>query len=180
MRRVTRWAVRATPWLLGALLLASCGPDNGQNSLDPKAPQAQEIDDLFDPVVWIAVVVFVIVTMILFVAVFKFRARPNSEEPVQVHGNTPIEIGWTLIPLIILGVVAIFSIRLIFVQAEAASADALEVKVVGKQWWWQFEYPKQPGIDKQVVTMNFTFRKIATLFLTSVRVKAKAQRKHAM
>lgn len=154
MRRINRAMGFSVSGIAGALLLAACGPDNAQNSLKPKGKAAQQIQDLFIPVVIIAVIVFVVVAGIAIFSVIRFRSRPNSPEPVQVHGNTRLEIGWTLLPLVILAVVSVFSIRLIFVQAKEPAADALQVRVVGKQWWWQFEYLKQTGVDQAVVTAN--------------------------
>ena len=149
-------------WLaaLGALtlVLAACstesGPDNGQNSLRPKGPVAEKIDNLFTPIFWIAVAVGVfIIGATIFVAV-RYRQRKGADDrPKQIHGNTPLEIGWTLVPALILAVIAVPTVSVIFDLAEPP-ANPLEVTVVGKQWWWQFDYPKQAGVDGKIVTAN--------------------------
>jgi cytochrome c oxidase subunit 2 len=59
-----------------------------------------------------------------------------------VHGNTTMEIAWTVIPLIILIMIAIPTVRTIFRTQAVARSDALQVEVIGHQWWWEFRYPQ--------------------------------------
>ena len=81
-------------------------------------------------------------------------ARADDDRPKQIHGNTALEIGWTLIPAVILAVVAVPTVSLIFELNEAPEPNALEVTAVGKQWWWQFDYPAASKGDQKVVTAN--------------------------
>ena len=143
--RPKRWAVPAV--VAGsALLLAACSAENnGQNSLSPKGPGAQKIDNLFTPVFFIAVVIGVLVlsAVVFFAWRFRYRAGKN-EHPKQIHGSTPLEIGWTILPALILAVVAVPTIITVFDLNKApAGPDVLNVTVVGKQWWWEFKYPKE-------------------------------------
>jgi cytochrome c oxidase subunit 2 len=164
--RARRWIVAAV--VLGTLLvLAGCrGPDNGQNSLQPDGPSARKIDDLFTPVFFIAVVIGVLVIGATVWVALRYRQRPGkNENPKQIHGSTPLEITWTIIPALILMVVAFFTIRTIFDLAEKPSGDVLNVTVVGKQWWWQFNYP-----DEKVITAN----EMVIPTNTKVRVKLTA------
>jgi cytochrome c oxidase subunit 2 len=153
--RRRKWWIPALATL--AVVLAACstesGPENGQNSLRPKGQYAEEIDNLFAPVLWIAIGVGVfILGAVVFVAI-KFRAKKGSDDrPKQIHGSTPLEISWTLVPALILAVIAVPTVSTIFSLAEEPK-DAIEVRVVGKQWWWEFEYPKDAD-GKQVVTAN--------------------------
>ena len=98
-----------------------------------------------------------LVGIFIFVAVLycaiRFRRRAGNERPKQVHGNTALEIGWTLIPAVILAVIAVPTVSLIFQLNEDPPANALDVTVVAKQWWWQFDYPATKGSTK-VVTAN--------------------------
>lgn len=164
--RVRRWVTVSVA--LGAVaVLAGCrGPDNGQNSLKPEGPAARTIDNLFVPVFFIAVVIGIgVLAGTLFVAI-RFRSRPGrNENPKQIHGSTPLEIGWTILPALILLVVAVFTIRTIFDLAREPEGDVLEVTTVGKQWWWQFNYP-----DEDVVTAN----ELVIPTDTKVRVKLTA------
>ena len=84
----------------------------------------------------------------------KFRHREGKpDNPKQIHGSTPLEIGWTIVPALILAVVAVPTIATIFDLAkEPKGPSVLQVTVDGKQWWWQFQLPKQPMNDKKVVT----------------------------
>jgi cytochrome c oxidase subunit 2 len=118
--------------------------DFPQNSLNPAGPQARQIDDLFWLVFWIAVVIFVLVTIALLYALVRYRHREGKERPVkQVHGNTKLEIVWTIIPAVVLAVIAVPTVSTIFdLRAEPDPGDnALHIEVIGHQWWWEFRYP---------------------------------------
>jgi cytochrome c oxidase subunit II len=148
--RPRRWAGPAV--VLGStLLLAACSAENNrQNSLDPKGPAAEKIDNLFTPVFWVAVAIGVLVlgAVVLFALRYRYRAGKN-ENPKQIHGSTPLEIGWTIVPALILAVIAVPTVATIFDLNEEPSGDVLNVTAVGKQWWWEFKYPRQ-----DVVTAN--------------------------
>jgi cytochrome c oxidase subunit 2 len=73
---------------------------------------------------------------------WKFRNRPGAAEPVQTHGNTTLEIVWTIIPAFILAMIAVPTVRTIFKTATKPGPDALQVEVIGHQWWWEFRYPQ--------------------------------------
>jgi cytochrome c oxidase subunit 2 len=87
-------------------------------------------------------VVFVIVEGILVYTIFKYRRRPDSPEPEHVHGNTALEITWTLAPALVLVLIAVPTVRSIFRTQAPAPAGALQVQVTGHQWWWEFNYPE--------------------------------------
>jgi cytochrome c oxidase subunit 2 len=132
-----------------SLVLAACGQDLPATTTHPTGDNAQRIYDLMVPVFWAALAVFVVVEALLVYSVFRFRQRSESDAmPAQVHGNTRIEIMWTIAPALILLVIAVLTFR-----TQAANsvqpADALKIQVVGHQWWWEFRYP-----DAQVVTAN--------------------------
>jgi cytochrome c oxidase subunit II len=126
-----------------AFLLAACGGNKPQNSLDPAGRYSRKIDALFDPVFWIAVVVFVLVEGLMVVILVKFRHRPGNPVPKQVHGNKRLEIGWTIAPSLLLAGVAVFTLPLIFQLAARPSGNFLRIDVTGHQWWWEVKYPAQ-------------------------------------
>jgi cytochrome c oxidase subunit 2 len=134
------------------LVLAGCSEvkNNGQNSLEPKGAQARKIDNLFVPWLIVAIVIGIaIIVATVFLAV-KFRYRPGkNENPKQIHGNTKLEIGWTILPALLLAIVAVPTVSTIFDLAQNPGSQALQVTVEGKQWWWQFSYP-----DAKVVTAD--------------------------
>ena len=136
-----------------AFVVVGCGPDNGQNSLQPKGTEAEKIDNLFWPILIVAVLIGIFIFVAVVYCAIRFRRRAGNERPKQIHGNTALEIGWTLIPAVILAVIAVPTVSLIFELNEDPPPNALEVTAVGKQWWWQFDYPATKGSTK-VVTAN--------------------------
>ncbi|MDX1511317.1 MAG: cytochrome c oxidase subunit II [Nitriliruptorales bacterium] len=148
-----RWRPLVTALSL-ALLTAACG--GAQTMLEPQGPYAEDPDNLFKITLVVALVVFVVVQGLIIAAAVKFRERKGDDSmPEQVHGNTRMEILWTVIPALILVGIAIPTIRMVFDLAEEPEG-ALTVNVIGHRWWWEFEYPAQPefGIDETIVTAN--------------------------
>jgi cytochrome c oxidase subunit 2 len=132
-------------WVMGlaalGLLLASCAPHASQDTLQPAGPYAQEIKDLFVPVFWVAVAVFVIVEGGIVLILIRYRHRKRSERmPAQTHGNTRLEVGWTILPAIVLAFVTVPTVATIWDLARKPPADALHITVEGHQWWWGFQY----------------------------------------
>ncbi len=126
------------------LLLGACEPNATQSTLEPKGPYAQELKNLFVPVFWVAVGVFVIVEGLIVWISIRYRHRKGKDRmPAQIHGNTRLEIGWTIAPALILAGVMVPTIATIWDLARKPPADALNVTVRGFQWWWGFEYRDQ-------------------------------------
>ena len=148
-----RTLVKVALFAVAVLVLAGCaGADLPQDTLAPEGPIARKQDSLWNLVFWVATGVFVLVEAALVFALVRFRARATDTElPKQTHGNSKLEILWTLIPALILAVIAVPTVRLIFDLA-AEPDDALQVRVIGKQYWWEFEYTGDEG--KGVVTAN--------------------------
>lgn len=144
-RRLLGWA------LVLAVALAGCATNDPQSVMNPAGPVAREQDQLWDIVFPIAIAVFVLVEAMLLFSVFKFRDRGEEGIPQQVAGNTKLEIVWTIIPAVILAGIAVPTVRTIFQLAEEPQ-DALEVRVVGKQYWWEFEYLGDEGQDVVTAT----------------------------
>ncbi len=148
-------------WRVGRTLaaLASCclliglsacaGTHFPQSTLHPDADASLLMDHLFTHIFAWAVFVFVVVEGLLIYTVIRFRARPDSPEPKPVHGHTVIEIAWTLAPALIIVFIAVPTIRTIFKVDGAAPPGAMQIEVIGHQWWWEFKYP---GLG--VVTAN--------------------------
>jgi len=86
------------------LILSACASDAPQDSLEPEGPIARTIDNLVNPVFIIAAVVFVLVEFGILYLVLRFRQRKDDdpdELPGQTHGNTKLEIGWTVLPALL-------------------------------------------------------------------------------
>ena len=146
-RHLRRWAP-VLPLLV--VLLGACSPERyPQTALRPISDYARIGDDIQTTTFYWALGVFVLVEGALLYAVFRFRGRPTDAEPRQIHGNTTIEIVWTVIPALILAAIAVPTVKGIFETSAVPSGDALNVEVVGHQWWWEFRYP-----DLNITTAN--------------------------
>ncbi len=129
---------------LALLLLSGCGSEGRPlTTLDPRGEAADTIQSLALPVFLVAGVVFVIINVGVLYVALKFRRRPGEENvfPAQIHGNTKLEMGWTIAPAVIMAAIAAGTVVTIVDLAEpAAMTEEFEVTVVGHQWWWSFEY----------------------------------------
>ena len=144
--RMTR-AVSLTVALLALSACAGSYPNSifhGRSDFNRDA-----VGYLFNLILWLGVVVFVLVEGLLLYTMWKYRSRPGQREPEHVHGNTTLEITWTVIPALILAWIAIPTVRTIFRTEAPAPANALHVQVTGHQWWWEFRIP-----EYNVVTAN--------------------------
>lgn len=146
----------ASRWLGAILLLtaAGCGDVERfpQTSLEPRSDLAEAIDGLWNLTLYLGVAVGVVTFSVLAYILFRFRYRPDSPQPKQVHGNTRLEIAWTLIPAILVSIIAVPTVQTIFFTYREAPADAVTIDVRGWQWWWEFRYPMANG--DTVVTAN--------------------------
>ena len=143
-----------------AVLLAACGQDKYPDSIFHKRTDFnRDVDFLFKILIYAGTAVFIFVEGILVWTLIRFRRRPGQPEPKHVHGNTALEITWTVVPLLILLMIAIPTVRTIFKTQATARSDALQVEVIGHQWWWEFRYPQYTmaganGRVDTVVTAN--------------------------
>ncbi|HYW13117.1 MAG TPA: cytochrome c oxidase subunit II [Longimicrobium sp.] len=139
------------------LALAACGDDHltryPQTTYAPKTEMAQIQIDLFNLTLYLGVAVGLITFALLGYIMWKFRYRPEAPEPQQIHGNTTLEVAWTLFPALIVAVIAVFTVEAIFATQPEPPANALTVRVIGKQWWWEFQYPVNGGRDT-IITAN--------------------------
>jgi len=90
-------------------------------------------------------VIFVVVSALTAYALIRFRRRPNDDghEPPQVYGSPQIELAWTVVPILIVVVLFLVTARYIYgIERRPQPPDALEVTIVGRQWWWEIRYPK--------------------------------------
>lgn len=105
------------------------------------AEQAERVDSLMWFVVWASVAIFTLVTVVLVYSAWRFRAAPGDEgDGPPVHGNTKLEIVWTLVPTVLLAVMAVWA-YLVLSDNEALAQDRLVVDVTAQQFAWDFAYP---------------------------------------
>jgi cytochrome c oxidase subunit 2 len=149
-------------WVVGlaalTLLLAACASHASQDTLKPQGTYAREIKDLFVPVFWVAAAVFAIVEGGFLWISIQYRHRKGRERmPLQKHGNTRLEIGWTILPAVVLAAVTVPTVATIWDLARKPPADAINVAVTGRQWWWKYEYTDadmKTASGEQIITAN--------------------------
>ena len=128
-----------------ALLVAAAGsamalPFDWQTGFQSAAsPVMDQIESFHTELFYIMVAVCIFVAVLLIYIMVKFRATVNPI-PSKVHHNTLLEVAWTLIPVIILVIIAIPSFKLLYYEAEIPTPD-VHIKAIGKQWFWTYEYP---------------------------------------
>jgi cytochrome c oxidase subunit II len=118
---------------------------------DAASPVMHDVANFHTFLLWVIAVISAFVLVLLLICIVRFNARANPTPSRTTH-NTPIEILWTIVPVIILAVIAVPSFRLLFVQLEIPKPD-LTVKVTGKQWFWSYGYPDNGnfGFDSLMV-----------------------------
>ena len=121
--------------------LTSCVADAPLDSLDPQGPAARRIDELSNSVFLIAGIILAIVLGGMLFAIIRYRDHGQAE-PKQIHGNAVLEVVWTAIPIVLLAGLAVPTVQTIFDLTECAG-DAMEVDVIGHQWWFEYQYPEE-------------------------------------
>ena len=157
-RGMKRWGILLSALLLSSLLLAACG-ENSPSILNPKGPVAAKEAGLFWFILVVATIVFVAVEGVLIYSIVRFRERPNSPTPRQLHGNNTVELIWTIAPSVFLFAVLIGTIYTMFNLASFPGVTrTVNVRVVGHQWWWEFDYldtsPNVVTADEMYIPVN--------------------------
>ncbi len=139
LRRLTTAALPA----LAAVALTACNNAAYPNSIFHDHTEFnREVGTLFKILIYLGTAVFIFVEALLLYVIFRYRRRSESDRPEHVHGNTTLEILWTAIPALILAFIAVPTVRTIFKTQAKAQPQALQVEVIGHQWWWEFRYPQ--------------------------------------
>jgi cytochrome c oxidase subunit II len=140
---------RARVLALAALGWAPSGsaaaPLSGTSIFAPASTPAHTIFGLSLFVLAVTAIIFAVVFILLTYSIIKFRgtAADAGREPAQVYGSTQIELAWTVIPVLVVVVLFLATARVIHaIQDASKPAAALDVTVVGHQFWWEFRYPK--------------------------------------
>ena len=140
-------------------LAAGCAKNAPQDTFDAEGDTAQKIDTLQRPVFIVAGIVGVLVAVAIVYLVVKFRDRPGhpdeAADPVQIHGNTRLEVMWTAIPFLILAPIAVVTVARVIDLSDRPD-NALVVSVYGQQWWWSYEYELDGNEDNgpEIITAN--------------------------
>ncbi len=142
----------ATVVLFAGVALGCAGPALAQVPHDwelgmqtPGSPVAVAIDQLHDLVLVIITVITVFVAGLLLWVAWRYNARRNPT-PGRLSHHTTLEVAWTVIPVLILVVIAIPSFRLVYYEDRTYDPD-LTIKVTGHQWYWEYTYPDSANLN---------------------------------
>ena len=146
---ITRGALQILAFFLSSMAAAAAGPAgpslSSTNIFAPASTPAQTIFGLSVFVLVVTGIIFAVVFTLLVYSIAKFRATAADaeREPPQVYGSTQIELAWTVIPILIVVVLFLATARVIHALQDAPKpATAVDVTVIGHQYWWEFRYPK--------------------------------------
>jgi cytochrome c oxidase subunit 2 len=125
---------------VGVALAATGQPSKWQLGLQEAAtPVMEDVVWFHTFLLYIIAAIAAFVLLLLIIVIIKFNARANPVPSKTTH-NTPIEVIWTVVPVLILVAIAIPSFRLLFLQTTIPPAD-LTIKATGQQWFWEYDYP---------------------------------------
>ncbi len=132
----------AVPFI--ALIAAGCADDKPLNTFEPRGPMARDIDDLMFYIWPIMGIVFVLVIGGAIILAIKNRVKPEDFDPedlpAQTHGNTTLELAWTIAPAVLLAAICFPMVAMIWNLEEKNEEGELDVMVIGQQWWWEYRY----------------------------------------
>ena len=127
---------------LPGMALAAGGPEDwAANLREPASPVMEQLTDFHNLLLWIISGIALFVLALLVVVIVKFNAKANPTPSRTTH-NTFIEVVWTVVPVIILVVIAIPSFRLLYYMDRVEEPE-MTLVVRGYQWYWGYEYPDQ-------------------------------------
>jgi cytochrome c oxidase subunit 2 len=112
---------------------------------DAASPVMEDITSFHTFVLWLITAITLFVLILLLIIIYRFNARANPAPSRTTH-NTPLEVIWTIVPVIILVLIAIPSFRLLFTELDVPTPD-LTVKATGKQWYWSYAYPDNGNFE---------------------------------
>lgn len=110
----------------------------------PMSPVMEMMDWFHHFLVWIMVAICLLVLVLLAVVAFRFNAAKNPV-PSRASHNTVIEVVWTVLPVIVLVVIAVPSFRLLYFGDHTRDAE-MTLKIIGRQWYWDYEYPDHGNV----------------------------------
>ena len=117
----------------------------------PHSPQVQAISALFAAFLVLAAVIFLIVAGLVGYSMVRYRARAGAPEPRQTFGSRTLEITWTAVPLLIVVVLFVFTVRtMASIDAPLTPGQAPDVVITGHQWWWEARYPNGADIANEI------------------------------
>jgi cytochrome c oxidase subunit 2 len=153
-------------------------PQPGLTGLQPAATSvATQVRSLDNMLLIISAVILVFVVALLAIVVVRYNARSNAV-PAKFTHNTPLEIAWTVVPILILVFIGSFSLPALFNQMIIPQSD-LTVKITGNAWYWRYEYPDVTdasgevlGFDSNMIGNAYTAEEGVTPFVMDDKMEA--------
>jgi cytochrome c oxidase subunit II len=156
-RTAGRAAALSAALLLAAMPLIALADDRPYTTIDPMTEAADDIQGLYKLIFYLTIVVFVGVQALILYTALRFRQKRRlANRPEQIHGNSRLEIGWTIAPAVVLLAIFVFTVPVMYSEADEANDEegALVVEVYGKQWWWEVHYPGLGPNGSDLITAN--------------------------
>jgi cytochrome c oxidase subunit 2 len=142
--RRTVFSALALPLLSGPALADQ--PRNWQLGMQAAAtPVMERIVQFHTELLYIITAICIFVALLLVWVMVRYNQRSNPT-PSHSHHNTLLEVMWTLVPVLILVIIAVPSFRLLYFEADVPKPD-VTVNVIGRQWYWTYSYPKEGGFQ---------------------------------
>ncbi|MCB2126374.1 MAG: cytochrome c oxidase subunit II [Rhodobacteraceae bacterium] len=143
-------AAWAQDGITGLEVVGKPNPSGTSTGFQPAATElARDQQWLDHMLLWLCIAVVALVVTLLLIVILRFNSRANPT-PAKFSHNTPVEITWTLVPVLILVVLGSFSLPTLFKQQEMPVDPDLVIKATGNQWFWSYEYP-----DEQIAFDSF-------------------------
>lgn len=144
------------------------------------ANTAGNVDTVFYFILWIALIFFALIVGLSLLFVLRYRRREGREAEASASHNLPLEITWTIVPLVLVAVIFVFGFRN-FLRLSTPPANAYEVMVTGQKWKWLFTYPNgyvdealHVPVDRDVKLTITSEDVVHSLFIPAFRVKKDA------
>lgn len=143
----------AAVFMAGAMPALAQQPEPWQLGLQPAAtPVMESITSFHNFLLVLITLITLFVLALLGICILRFNSRANPN-PSRTSHNTVLEVAWTVIPVIILVVIAIPSFRLLYFELEVPEPD-VTIKATGYQWYWGYEYPDHDGLSFDAVMLQ--------------------------
>lgn len=141
----TLFVASAVGVCVAAAAASELSPATTPSIFAPASVPAAAIGDYAWLVIAVCGVIFVLVSTLLVYAILRFRLRgvDDGREPPQIYGSVPLELAWTLIPVVVVFLLSLASIRVVGeLQIDTRPPGWMPVQVIGHQWWWEIHYPE--------------------------------------
>lgn len=142
LRRIV-FSALGLPLFLGAAMAQA---RNWQMGMQPAVtPVEEKLQQFHTELLFIITAVCIFVAILLIYVMLRFNQRAN-QVPSKTHHHTLLEVVWTLVPVIILVIIAIPSFRLLYFEAQIPKPD-VTIEAIGRQWYWTYAFPKDGGFQ---------------------------------